>query len=96
MLEWDLGPNPWWSHCYKKQKRLVDQTSLFLIISLTLTTFAASATVSSIQLHETATQWRYFNQNLKISLILELLGCMLIAISALIALSKLLRFKAIR
>ena len=89
-------PNPWLSHCYKNQKRLVDQTSLLLIISLTLTTFTTSATVSIIELYEIATQWQYFNQNLKISLILELLGCMLIAITALIALSKLFRNKTVR
>ena len=82
-------PNPWLSHCYKNQKRLVDQTSLLFIISLTLTTFTTSATVSIIELYEMATQWQYFNQNLKISLILEFLGCMFIAITALIALSKL-------
>ena len=84
-------PNPQLSHCYKNQKRLVDQTSLLLIISLTLTTFTASSTVSSIELYETVTHWTHFNQNLKISLILELSGCMLIAITALVALSKLFR-----
>ena len=81
-------PNPLFSHCYKSKKPSADQSSLLLLISSTFTTIAAGAAGGTIQLYGALSEWQYFTQSLKISFILEITGCFIIAITAIVTISK--------
>ena len=83
-------PNPLFSHCYKSKKPLADQSSLLLLISSAFTTIAAGAAGGTIQLYGMLSNWQYLNQSLKISFILEIIGCFSIALTAIVAMSKFL------
>ena len=86
-IQWPVQ-YPFLSHCYKNQKHLADQSSLLILLSLTLTTIIVGTTVGIIEFHGAMTYWQYFNHTLKISLIIEILGCFFIALTAIAALSK--------
>ena len=61
-----------------------------MLLSMTLTTIIVGTTVGIIEFHGAISYWQYFNHALKISLIIEILGCFLIASTAIAALSKFL------